>query len=125
MVLYQLQRLAAEGRRLGQRFELQRQALGGVAGADAGGLHALQVLERDRQLVGLELDFLREELEQLLERGREVTILIERIDQRRNDLAIAQRKIEQRELGVQVIAQRIRSHLLRQEGLVIVVAAAR
>src|SRR5438309_11570261 len=125
MMLNKRQRVGAERPGLRQRFGLQREAFGGVSVADSCRLHVLQMLERDRQPVGLELDFFGEELEQLLERGREVTVLVERIDERRYDLAIAQWKIEQRELGVQVIAQRVRRHLLRQEGLVIVVASAR
>ena len=51
MIADQLQRLGAERRGLGQRLQLQREAFGGVARADARRLEALQVLERDRKLV--------------------------------------------------------------------------
>src|SRR5215472_17406890 len=79
--------------------------------------------ERDRQLVGVQLQLFGEKLEQLLEGGREIAILVERIDQRGDDLPIAQRQVEQRQLRVEVVAQRAGSHLLRQKGVVIVVAA--
>ncbi len=50
----------------------------------------------------------------------EVAVLVERVDQRRHDLAVAQRKVAKRELRVQVIAQRAGRDLLRREILVVV-----
>ena len=56
VVQHQLQRVAAERRGVRQCLQLQRQTLGGVACADAGGFHALQMLQRDRQLVCVDLE---------------------------------------------------------------------
>ena len=80
VVQHQLQRVAAERRGVRQCLQLQRQTLGGVACADAGGFHALQMLQRDRQLVCVDLELGGKELEQLLERGREIAVLVERVD---------------------------------------------
>ena len=92
-----------------------------IARADAGGLEALQVLEPDRQLFGLERVELSENmLGDLLERRREVAVVVERVDQRGDDLAVAQRQVEQRQLLDQVIAQRAGRDLLRIEVVVLV-----
>src|SRR5579862_4391970 len=92
--------------------------------AAAGGLEALHVLERDVELVGLDLDLRRKELGDFVERRRQVTVVIEGIDQRGDDLAIAKREIEKRELTVQMIAKRRRRDLLRQEIVVLARVAA-
>ena len=124
MVLDQFQRFRTEGCRGGHRLELEREALGGIARADARGLEILQVLEADRQVVGIEPEFVREQLEQLFERGRQVTIVVERIDQRARELAVAQRQVQQSQLLVQMIAQRTGGNLLGREVLIVIVARA-
>ena len=48
----------------------------------------------------------------------EVAVVVERVDQRGDDLPVAQRQVEQRKLAHQVIAQRAGGDLLRREVLV-------
>ena len=119
-----LQRLGAKGRIGRQRLELQPEAFGGIARAHAGRLEALQVLEPDHELFGLERVVLGKELGDLVERRGEVAVVVERVDQRGDDLAIAQRQVEQRKLLHQVIAQRAGGDLLRREVVVLVRSAA-
>ena len=106
MVLHEPERLGSQRGRLGQCLQLQRKAFGGVARAHARRLHVLQVLERDRQLVRVELELLGQQLQQL---SSEVVDNrhVERVDQRGDDLADAQRHVEQGELGNEVIAQEL------------------
>src|SRR5439155_1117429 len=81
-----------------QYLQLQRQAFGAIARADARWLEALHVLERDRQLFQLYLIVGRKKLRDFLERRRQVAVLVERIDQRGDNLAIALRQVHRREL---------------------------
>ncbi len=118
------ERLGAAWRRFGQRLELQRQAFGGVARAHTRGLEALQVTERDRQLVGLDLELRRKHLGELFERCMQITILVERVDQRTDEPTVAQRNAQHGELRQQMIAQRARRDLLRVEAFVVVVGVA-
>ena len=115
------ERLGAERRRLRQRLQLQREAFGGVARADAGRLEALQVAKRDRELVRIDLELLREHLGHFLERDVQIAVLVERVDQRADEPPVAQRQIEHGELRQQVVAQRARRDLLRVEAVVVVV----
>ena len=112
---------ARKGVDLRQRLQLQRQAFGGVAGADARRLEALQIAERDGELVRIDLELLREHLGHFLERDVEVAVLVQRVDQRADEPPVAQRQVEHGELREEVIAQRARRDLLRVEAVVVVV----
>jgi len=68
MAVDDLERLGAKRRRCRKQLQLERQALGRIAGAHARGLEALQVLEADRQLFGLERVVLGEHVGNLFER---------------------------------------------------------
>src|SRR6185437_15243159 len=101
-----LQCIGEERRARRQRTQLQREALGAIASADTRRLEALHVLERDVELVGLDLELRWKKLGDLLERRREIAVVVERIDQCGDDMPVAKRQVEQRELPVQMIAQR-------------------
>ncbi len=118
------QRIGAERRRLGPRLDLQRKALGRIARAYASGLEALQVLERDAKLLGLQTRFGREQLGDLLEWRGEIAVIVERIDQRSDEQPVAIRDVHDGELRQQVIAQGARRDLLRIEAVVVLVGAA-
>src|SRR5689334_532877 len=91
--------------RLRQGEQLQLQALGAVARAYPGGVEILEVLERDRQLLGLELQLLGHELQELLQRLREISVLVERLDQERDQRAVARLELGESQLAIQVLAQ--------------------
>jgi hypothetical protein len=59
VITHNLQRLGAEFGVLRECFDLQRQALADIARADAGGLQALQVLQRNAQIFGVDFQFFR------------------------------------------------------------------
>jgi hypothetical protein len=107
-----------------QRLQLQREAFGAIACTHAGRLEALHVLQRDRQLLRLDLQLGGEQLGDFLERRRQVAVFVERVDQRRDDMPVAQRQVQERKLAIQVIAQRARGDLLRKEIVVIGTVAA-
>src|SRR5262249_13823022 len=90
-----LERIGAMRRVCGQALELQRQAFGAIARTDAGGLEALNELERNRKLLRLQLELGGKKLADFGERRREIAVLIEGVDQRGDDLAIAHGKTEQ------------------------------
>ena len=125
MVFDELDRFRAVRSRLGKRLELEPEAFGGIARSHAGGFHILQATQRDRDLIGVEFEFRRKKLQQLFERGLQVSVVVERIDQRRDDLPVAQRKVAQRELRVQVVAQRAGGDLLRRKAFIVVIARRR
>ena len=112
---------ARKGVGLRQRLQLQREAFGGVARADPRRLEALQIAKRDGKLVGVDLELFREHLGHFLERDVEIAVLVQSVDQRADEPAVAQRQVEHGELGQEVIAQRARRHLLRVEAVVVVV----
>ena len=119
MTVDDLQRLGAPRRVLGKDLELQPQALRAVARAHARRLEALQIVQRDLELVEIELDLGGEHLDDLLERGREIAVLVQRVDQRGDDLPVARGQVGERELLDQVIAQRRCRDLLRIEIVVL------
>ena len=125
MLLDQFHRLRPKWRRGGPRFQLQAQTLCRVAGADSGGLHVLKAAQADGKLSGFETELVREQFHQLVQRGLQIAVLVQCVDQRRYDLPIAKGKVTKRELRVEVIAQRAGRHLLRREILVVVVARGR
>ena len=96
---------ARKGVGLGQRLQLQRETFGGVARADPRRLEALQEAKRDGQLVGIDLELFRKHLGHFLERDVEIAVFVQRIDQRADQRAVAQRQIEHGELGKEVIAR--------------------
>ena len=106
--------------------QLEREALTRRARADARGLEVLQVLQGDRQLaherlgIGFRLD--GQERRDLFERLREITILVERVDQKADKHAVAGIQLGKRKLRVQVVAQRRRVRL--GEGLLAFLVAA-
>ncbi len=102
------ERELAPGGGLGKRAQLQLQALGRRARADAGRIQVLQVLERDREIVGLDPELRRQHLRDLLERLRQVAVLVERVDEHRDQPAVALGQRRQRELLEQMVAQRRR-----------------
>ena len=123
--LHDLERLGAPGRRHRQRLELQRERLAEAARAHARRLEALQVGERDRELLDLDAELLGKELRDLLERAAEDSVLVERVDERRDELPVALRQRQHAELLPQVVAQRRRRRLLRVELLVVVAGGRR
>ena len=54
----------------------------------------------------------------------QIAVFVERIDQCGDDLPVPERQVEERKLRVEMVAKRIGRDLLRQEGLVVLVAAA-
>ena len=82
-----------------QRLQLQREALGEVARADAGGLEALQVLAARSSAPRARSSSSGEHARRAPRASREVAVVVERVDQRRDDLPVAQRQVEQRELA--------------------------
>ena len=125
MLLHQFHRLRQQRRRGRLRFQLQAQTFCRVAGTDPCGLHVLQAAQADRKLVGFETELVRKQFHQLFQRGLQIAVLVQRVDQRRYDLPIAKGKVTKRELRVEVIAQRAGRHLLRRKILVVVVARGR
>jgi hypothetical protein len=114
------------GLRLRQVGQLQRQALGGVAGADAGRVEILQVLQRDLQLVEVDLQLRRQHLGQFLQALRQVAVVVERLDQQPHQAAIALGERHHRQLRAEVVAQRGGGGLdLGIRGLVVVALVAR
>ena len=102
---------------------MQREALGRVARADAGGLEALHVAKRDRELIRVDVELFGKKLRDLLQRAVQIAVVVERVNQRSDDLPIAQRELELRKLTQQMIAQRTCGDLLREEAVVIVARA--
>ena len=90
---------------LGQRGELQRQAFAEAARADARRLEVLQVLQRDLQLVELDFQLGRQERDQFFQALREVAVVVQRIDQQRDQPLVALGEVGERELPQQVRAQ--------------------
>jgi hypothetical protein len=112
------------GRMPAQQAQLQHQALGGRARAHARGLEILQVPQRDAELLGVDLGLRREQRRDLLQRLREIAILVERVDQHRDQRAVALADAGERELLVEVVAQRRRvGRRERAVGVVVVVRA--
>jgi hypothetical protein len=79
--------------------------------------------QSNRYFLRFDRELRREIAEQVFDARREIAVLVDRIDQRGDDLAIAQRKIEHRQLREQMVAQRVRRHLLRIEAVVVVIPA--
>ena len=94
------------GRRFGQGGELQLEALRGRAGADAGRVEVLEMLERDRELVGLDRELLGEHRRDLFQRLREVAVFVEGVDEQGDQLPIPVGQRRQRQLLQEVIAER-------------------
>src|SRR5262245_14788606 len=109
-----IQRLAEMRRVLGQRCELQCQALPQVAGTHARRLEVLQVLERDLQLLQLDPQLRRKDSYQLVEALREIAVVVQRVDEEPDQACIALGQLRERELRQQVRPQRrrIRGYLL-------------
>src|SRR5882672_7573631 len=95
----------AARRGLGQGKQLQLETLRAIAGTHARRVKILQVLESNLQLLGLDLQFLRHELRQLLQGLREIAVFVQRFDQERDQVAVAWFELGQSELPVQVLAQ--------------------
>ena len=97
--------VVAAGCRFRQGEQLQLEALGAVARAHAGGVEILQMLERDLQLLGLDLQLSGNDLHELLQRLREVPVLVERFDQEGHQIPVARFELGERELPVQVLPE--------------------
>ena len=74
-----------------QGGELQRQAFAQAARADARRLEVLQVLQRDLQLVEIDLQLRGQERDQLLQALREIAVVVQRIDQEGDQLVVPRR----------------------------------
>ncbi len=85
--------------------QLERQAFTRAAAADSNRLQVLQMSQGDRELVDSDHRFRREERGDILEALREVSVLVERIDQQPDQRAVVPLHVEQRELLVQMVAQ--------------------
>lgn len=116
-------------RRARQRAQLQLQAFGQIARADAGRLHRLQPLERHLEAVQQLLALLRVGLlaqdrgDQLLERILEVAVLVQRFDQRQQRRAVHRAQVHAGDLRPQHVLQRFRRRL--RLGPLVVVARGR
>ena len=91
---------------LRQRGQLQFQAFGRRACADAGGLQVLQVLQRNAQFFRLDVEFRRQQFGQFFQRLGEIAVLIERFDEQGHQVAVTVGEVEQAQLRQQVLAQR-------------------
>jgi hypothetical protein len=120
MVAYDFQRFRPESRRVRQGDQLKCQAFGQVAGADAGRLEILQMLQRDLQILELDAELFGQHGLELRELLREIAVLVQRLDQQCDERAVALRKIGERKLRNQVVPQR---RLLRCELRIIVVVS--
>jgi hypothetical protein len=90
-----------------QRLQLQLEALGDVAGADAGGLEVLHVAQRDLQLLDLDVGNRGAGgLTQLLELALEVAVLVEVADDDGRQLLVALGEAGERQLLHEVVLQR-------------------
>jgi hypothetical protein len=94
--------------RCAARADLQRQALGRRAGTDARRVEILQVAQRNRQLVQLDVGLGCQQCRDVLEALRQVSVLVKRVDQHRDKRTVAFSEIGKGELGVEMIAQRRR-----------------
>ena len=56
-------------------------------------------LQRDRQLLGLDLQLLGHDLRELFQRLREIAVLVERLDQKRHQVAVARFQLGEGELA--------------------------
>ncbi len=104
--------------------QLQREALGRAARADARRVEALQQRQRRLQLLLLDLELRRQHREDVVELVAEIALFLERLDQHRDEAAVALVQLLQRELAEQVLAQRDRRHVDVREVAVVVVAVA-
>jgi hypothetical protein len=93
-----------------QRAQLQHEALGEVAGADAGRLHALQVAQaaaqpvEHRVVLGEDL-VAGQALGDLLERIGQVAVVVERLDQDEHGRSVGRREAHAGELAAEVVLQ--------------------
>ena len=83
----------------------------------------MHVAKRDREFIRVDVELFGKKLRDFLQRAVQIAVVVERVDQRSDDLPIAQRELELRKLTQQMIAQRICGDLLRKEAVVIVGSA--
>ena len=86
--------------------QLQQQALRKRPGADPDRLEAVQQAERGGDLVGLDLEFLGQHCRDVLERELQVAVIVEFVDQQRDQRPVALRAACGGQLAEQVFAQR-------------------
>ena len=91
--------------RIVDRVDLELQALRDAARADAAGVERLHPLERDQHLVGVDLVGHARRRRDLLERGAQVAVVVERFDDRAGEGVVARVERQDVDLGVQVLAQ--------------------
>ena len=92
--------------RLGhQRPDLQEQAFARGACADAGGLHVLQVPERDAEVLHIRVRLGRQEQGDFLERLGEVAVIVHGVNQHPDQCPVALWKVCQRQLVVEVLPE--------------------
>ena len=103
-----LQRLCAMWRCDRQHRELQLQAFAKVARADAGWIQILQMPQGNVQIVDINVQFRRQHRDQFGEILLQIAIVVQRVDQQRDELLIVRGNLGQRQLGVQVFAQGLR-----------------
>lgn len=126
---------AGAGQRLGIRglgqpgrvgtAQLQQQALGHVARADAGRVERLQQRQRGAQLVQVRLHLGRQPAQDFLQGRAQVAVLVQFVDQQRRQRGVARRGAGQHQLPEQVLAQGIGPGGLGQAGIIIGVDPAR
>ena len=86
--------------------QLQLEAFGRRAPADARRIEAMQQRERGAQFVEIDFEFLGQVGLHFLERGREIAVFVERFDQEGDQRAVALIRLGHAQLRGQVIAQR-------------------
>ncbi|CPO06319.1 Uncharacterised protein [Bordetella pertussis] len=113
-----------QARRIGLA-QLQLQAFGHVARADACRIERLQQCQRRAQLVQVGLHLGRQPGQDLFQGRIQVAVLVQFVDQQTAQRRIARRGARQRQLPQQVFAQGIRARRLRQVAVVVGKNAAR
>ena len=116
------QRLRAMRCRGRQRFELQLETLAKIARADTRRIQVLQMSQRDQQVFDLDVEFGRQDGDEFGQVLVQIPVIVERIDEQRDELLVVFRDLRQRQLRDQVLAQRLRlGGNLRILGFVVVV----
>ena len=102
-------------------MQLQRQAFGRRARTDAGRIEALQHAQRGLQLIDFDFEFGGQVEQDLVKRGREVALIVERFDQEDDEALVAHRQLERRELFHEEFAQALFGFAQLQWGAVVFV----
>jgi len=105
--------------------QLQQQAFGHVASADADRVERLQQGQRGAQFVDVRFRVGGQPAQDLFQRRSQVAVLVQLVDQQRRQHGVAGRGARQHQLPQQVLAQGIRARRFRGAGILIRIDPAR